>query len=257
MRAGHAYGAVSAVTRLAALGFAGLAIAWACFCFPIFWRQSPFDQIKRHIIAGDTFKPDVLMPFVAAIGDLSPGKWYRPSVLGAAAIVDLRMLEQAMAGDETTRLDRLMTETDGMIRLSLSNAPADSFLWTVLFWLENAKDGFKRSRFGFLDMSYRLGPNEGWIAIKRNRFAVALYSSLPAGLANDVAGEFSRLVGSNYFGEAFDILSGPGWPVHDVLLTGLATVDNDRREAFSKFAYRKGLDVQVPGVVRPEWRPWH
>lgn len=257
VEAGRRHGVALAVVRFVVFGFSIFAIAWSSFSAPIFWRQSPFFEIKRHIIAGDTFKPDALVPFKAAMNDLGSGKWLRPSVLGAAAVVDLRLLETAMASGETKGLDGLMGETDRLIRLSLSNSAADPFLWTVLYWLENTKDGFERSRFAFLDMSYRWGPNEGWVAIRRNRLAVAMYSSLPAGLAVDAVGEFGRLVSSNYFDAAFEILSGPGWPVREVLLAALGNVDQDRREAFSKFVYRKGLDVQVPGVVRPEWRPWH
>ncbi|MBI1203478.1 MAG: hypothetical protein GC182_13305 [Rhodopseudomonas sp.] len=243
--------------RFAVFGLAVAAMAWGFYTFPIFWRQAPFSEIKRHIIAGDPYRPDVLTPFKDAIGDLGEGKWTRPSVLAAAAVVDLRLLEAAIARGETAGLDRLMGETDALVRASLANAPADPFLWTVLFWLENTKDGFKRSRLAFLDMSYRLGPNEGWIAIKRNRFAMALYPTLPAVLASDVVGEFARLVDSNYMNEAYEILSGPGWPVRKELMAGLAGVDQDRRETFARYVYRRGLDVEVPGVVRPEWRPWH
>jgi hypothetical protein len=144
-----------------------------------------------------------------------------------------------------------------MIRKSLASAPADPFLWTVLFWLENTQKGFKRDRLEYLQMSYLLGPNEGWIGVKRSRFAFALFRSLPPDLAEKTVREFARLVGSNYHSQAADILGGPGWPIRSILLAGLKDVDEESLQVFSKTLYRRGYNLQVPGVDRPEWRPWH
>ena len=243
--------------RILVVGFGSLAVAWALLTFPIFWRQSALEQIERHIIAGDSFKTAALVPERPTFVELGKDKWSRPSVLSAAAVIDLHLLEQAITDSDLKNLDTLMSETDGMIRKSLANSPADPFLWTVLFWLENTQNGFNRTHLKYLQMSYFLGPNEGWIAVKRNRFALAIYSALSPDLAENTVSEFSRLVGSNYFAEAADILSGPGWPIHDTLLAGLKDVDEVNRQTFAKIVYKLGYDVLVPGIERPDWRPWH
>ena len=247
----------SFVARVFVIGFGGMAIAWGLFVFPVFWQQSSLETIARHIVAGDIFKGDVVDSMKTGFVELGRDKWSRPSVLSSAAVVDLRVLEQAIAKDDRKNLDTLMTTTDEMIRRSLTDTPADPFLWTVLFWLENTRSGFSKSHLQYLKMSYFLGPNEGWIGVKRNRFALALYPSLPKDLGEDAVHEFSRLVGSNYISEAADILGGPGWRVRDILLSGLKDVDEDSRQAFSKYIYKQGYDLAVPGVERPEWRPWH
>jgi hypothetical protein len=169
----------------------------------------------------------------------------------------LRLLEQAIADGDQNNLDGLMSETDGMILKSLANAPTDPFLWTILFWLENTQNGFKRARLNYLQMSYLLGPNEGWIAVKRNRLAVAIFPSFPPDIAENAVSEFSRLIGSGFFVEAADILGGPGWPIRETLLSGLKDVDELNRQTFAKIVYSLGYDVMVPGIDRPDWRPWH
>jgi hypothetical protein len=245
------------VARIFVSGFGGLALAWALFTIPIFLQHSAVEKIGKQIIAGDSFKIAALASTRPTFVDLGKDKWSRPSVLSAAAIIDLRLLEQAIADSDQKNLDSLMSETDGMIRRSLANTPTDAFLWMILFWLENTQNGFKRTRLNYLQMSYRLGPNEGWIAVKRNRLAVAIFPSLPPDIAENAVSEFGRLVGSNFFAEAADIFAGPGWPIGDTLLSGLKDVDELNRQTFAKFIYRLGYDVLVPGIERPDWRPWH
>lgn len=250
-------GSVSFVVgRILVSGFGGLAVAWALFTFPIFWQQSALKKIEQHIVAGDSFKASALAPLRPALDMVGQGKWDRPSALSSASVIDLRLLEQAFADNDRTNIDSLMAETGGMIRKSLANSPADPFLWTVLFWLENTQNGFNRAHLKYLQMSYLLGPNEGWVAVNRNRFALAMFSVLSPDIAKNAVSEFARVVGSNFFTEAADILSGPGWPIRDTLLSGLKDVDEVNRQTFAKLVYKRGYDVTVPGVDRPDWRPW-
>lgn len=243
--------------RILICGLSGLAIAWALFTFPIFWQQSAIEQIEKHIIAGDSFKTNVLASLKPVLDALGQEKWDRPTVLGRVAVIDLRILEQTFVGSNRNEIDRLMKETDAAIRTSLANSPADPFLWLVLFWLENTKNGFNRAHLEYLKMSYLLGPNEGWIGVKRNRFALAIFSALPPDLAEDAVNEFARLVDSRFIAESADILVGPAWSIRDTLLPRLKDVDEVSRQAFAKAVYRLGYDVSVPGIERPDWRPWH
>jgi hypothetical protein len=237
--------------------FAALAIAWTVFATPVFWRQSPVENIARHIIAEDSFKLESLTSLKATNSDFKALQNGRASVLSSVAIINVRLLEQAIASGSRASLDSLMLETSGLIRQSLVNTPADPFLWTVLFWLENTRNGFNSRHLTFLEMSYSVGPNEGWVAVKRNRFALAMYTALSPVLADSVVNEFSRLVESNYFSAAATILEGPGWPIREVLMSGLKNADEISRETFAKIIYRRGIDLAVPGVERPDWRPWH
>ena len=247
----------SIVTRILVGGLAGLAVAWAFFATPIFWKQAPIESISRHIIAEDSFKIEVLTSIKANYVDQVRSEASRTSVLSAATVINLRLLELEVARGDQRNLDSLMRETDEMIRKSLVNSPADPFLWTVLFWLENTRNGFKRAHLKYLKMSYSIGPNEGWVAVKRARFALALFPSLTPDLMENVVSEYSRLVGSNYFVAAADILEGPGWPIREALMSGLKDVDEISRQSFAKLIYRRGFDLAVPGVDRPDWRPWH
>lgn len=243
--------------RILVGGFTVVAVIWVFSVVPVFWRQAPIENIARRIIAEESFKIDLVTSIKSIYSDLQRHRGGSTSVLGSAAVINLRLLEQAIARSDLKNLDSLMVETDGMIRRSLTGAPADPYLWTVLFWLENARDGFNPARLVYLKMSYLTGPNEGWIGVKRNRFVMAIYLSLTPDLAEKAVREFAHLVDSNYVGDAADILEGAGWPIREVLMAGLKDISEISRQTFAKVIYRRGLDLSVPGVDRPEWRPWH
>lgn len=247
----------SIVARSLIGGLAGLAISWALYVIPIFWRQLPIENIAGQIIAEDTFKAESLTSIEATYSELKRFEGGRPSVLSAVAVITLRQLEQAVARGQKNNLDIQILKTNELVRQSLSNTPANPFLWTVLFWLENTRDGFSSLRLSYLRMSYSTGPNEGWVAVKRNRFALAIYSSLAPDLTNAAITEFCRLVDSNFLDAAADILEGPGWPIREILMSHLKAVDEFSRQSFAKLIYRRGVDLVIPGVDQPEWRPWH
>lgn len=250
-------GIASIITRAGLCCFGFVAILWGTATLPTMLRQSVVANTAKHIVQGDTFKDGALDALGPAIATVSDGRWGHPSVLSSVAIIDLRYLEEAMAGADQGEIDPKMVGLDKAVRKSLANAPADPFLWLVLFWLENTHNGFSRDNLKYLRMSYRLGPSEGWVAVRRNRLAVAIFSQLPPDMAEGVVGEFSRLVESNFYAEAADILTGPGWPVRDRLLAGLKDVTDVDREIFAKTVYRLGYDVSVPGVDRQDFRPWN
>lgn len=235
----------------------GAAVAWALYTFPIFWFQSGVERTAKHIIAGDSFKPTVLNSLNTTMFSIKDSKWDRPSALGSVALVRLRLLEQAIADGDQKAIDGRMGELQAGIRHSLANSPADPFLWLVLFWLENSQNGFERDHLKYLRMSYSVGPNEGWIAIKRNRLALAIFPQLSPDLAENTIREFAQLIDSLFVAEAADILVGPGWPIRYTLLLGLKDVALVNRQLFAKTVYRLGYDVSVPGVTAPEFRPWN
>jgi hypothetical protein len=232
------------------------AIVWGAYAFPIFWRQAPIEQIAKHVIAGDSFKVNTLNALAQQLDAVQVRELNRPSVLSSIAVIHLRFLEKAIADGDQRTMDKELAKLRTIIPVSLANTPADPFLWMILYWTENTRSGFSRTHFKFLRMSYLLGPNEGWIAVNRNRLALAVYPALPHDLAESAVSEFAQLVDSDFVSEAADILIGPGWPIRSTLLLGLKHVALDDRQEFAKIVYMLGYDITVPGVERPAWRPW-
>jgi hypothetical protein len=164
------------------------------------------------------------------------------------------MAEQAIVdGDD---IDMQLNALRDSIRRSLACSPADPFLWVVLYWVEINRNGFQPDYLKYLRLSYQLGPNEGWIALKRNGYALAIFQQLPPDLAEMAIAEFATLVDTGFYAETAAILTGPGWPEREMLLSHLKDVSERYKEAFAKAVYKLGYDVNVPGVVLRDPRPW-
>jgi hypothetical protein len=241
------------------VGFA--ALAWGAYTLPVFWRQSPLERTARHIIDGDPFKPEALLAMMPDVEAAERAGLCRPAALRGAAVVRLRVAELAFADAEPSSipasiLSQLNASRDS-IRRSLVCAPADPFLWVVLYWIESVRNGLRPDYLEYLRLSYRLGPNEGWIGAKRNGLALAVFEQLPPDVAEMALAEFANLLKSGFYGEAIASFTGPGWRLRELLLPRLKGVAERHRQAFSRALYTLGYDIAVPGIQSPDPRPWH
>jgi hypothetical protein len=238
------------------------ALAWGAYTLPMFWRQSSIERTARHIIYGDRFKAEALFAMMPEIEAAEQAEICRPTALRAAAILRLRVSELAFDdGDRSSipaSIEPQLSALRDSIRRSLACSPADPFLWVVLYWVENTRvGGFRPDYLEYLRLSYRLGPNEGWVGAKRNGLAFAVFEQLPPDVADMALAEFANLLKSGFYGEAITTFTGPGWRVRDLLLPRLKGVAERHRQAFSRALYALGYNVVIPGIQNPDPRPWH
>jgi hypothetical protein len=99
-------------------------------------------------------------------------------------------------------------------------------------------------------MSYRLGANEGWIALKRNHFAFSIFEQLPPDLAEDALNEFARLLESGFYDQAAEIFIGPASHVRDRILARLTGVRQRDRDFFERALNRRDYDIAIPGAEK-------
>jgi hypothetical protein len=100
----------------------------------------------------------------------------------------------------------------------------------------------------YLTASYRLGPNEGWIALKRNPVAFANFDELPEDLRRMVVQEFLRIVEMGTIDNAIKIFVGPAWDNRELILSQMDQVPLWERQEFQAALTRAGYDVLVPGT---------
>ena len=248
-------GCYNILARLFALVLGGAAIAWGLATIPIFWQQAPIEYVARHIIRGEPYNIEALMRQMPAVEAAEHSEICRPIALWSAAIIRLRLVEQ-VAREKASQLNgaKLMEMLDNSTRRSLSCSAAEPFLWLVLYWAENAQGRSMQDGAKYLRKSYQLGPNEGWIALKRNALAFTEYQTLPSDLKTNAVTELVALVNSEFYQPAADIFTGPAWPVRDAILRQLATLPPRRREEFARIVHNRGLDVKIPGIEPPNSR---
>jgi hypothetical protein len=234
------------------LAIAGaMGMAWAVIVFPVFWSESVIVDVARAVIAGEVFKPDVLA-VVEARTETNGGSSLRSSTLGKAAVIRLRQAEDAIRAGDPDLIDQRLESLARIVHGTFQNAPDDPFLWLIGFWLDTTRNGLGPDNLRFLRMSYDLGPYEGWIAVKRNRIALAAFPALPNDLAERAISEFVGLVRWGLVSEAAAIAAGPALPLRSVLFPRLKDLDYEQRRVFAGAIYGRELDdVPVPGIAPP------
>ena len=246
-----------ALTRLFVVALGLAAIVWGSATFPLFWSQLPIERTAAAVADHSAFRPHSLDPLLPAINGFEESSYCRPEATHSAAIIRLRLAEEAVVNAERDAIDARLGALHDSILKSLACAPSDPYLWTVLTWLDQTRQGFRPQQLTYLRLSYQLGPHEGWIAERRNRLALSMFWRLPPDLVEAVIREFAAMVNSQFYEAAIAILTGPGWPLRDQLLAGLTESDVRQRTEFAKELYSAGYEVAVPGVLPPqERRPW-
>jgi hypothetical protein len=232
--------------RIIFILFGSIGALWGIIDLPVSWRVSSTEHIAERIIAGDQYRTEFIARQISSAKKVGTLGYCRPIEVRSAAIIELRSVEMTVSpsdnsGERLNALSELVTN-------ALFCEPADSFMWLALYRVENAKNRFSQVSLQYLRMSYLLGPNEGWIALRRNRIAFAAFNQLPSDIAKEAINEFIGLVKTGLYGVAADILTGPAWSARDVILPHLMQVNERDRKAFADALYQRGYDVNVPGV---------
>lgn len=243
----------SLVVRGVTVGLGLASIAWGALTLPAFWSSAALEDIAARIIRGQPFKLETLLELAPGLETIEHQEHCRAASARSAAIVRLRIAEVTLGAADGVNIDGRFAAARASIANSLKCSPVDSFLWLGLFWIDVTTNGFKPGDLELLRMSYRQGPNEGWIMEKRSRLALAIYRSLPADLAENAVNEYAKLLQSPFTATAADIFVGPGWHVRDVLLPRLANNPQPERQSFANILYARNVNVAVPGVVREEF----
>jgi hypothetical protein len=244
------------ITRIALVAVGVAACAWATDAGRVFFRQTGFSDVAARIIAGDTYKPDAMDALASQI--TAQEQSLRPSLRGKIAVFRLRQAENAIPIGDPHAVDQAFDTLSVSVDEALRDAPSEPFLWLVRYWLDNARDGFSAEHLRYLRVSYVLGPNEGWIAVRRNIYALAIFPELPPDLARAAIDELTGLVRSGLFEQAATTIARADPPLRKALVAPLAALPAATRSAFAKILDAREIDdVTVPGIEPPPLRPWH
>lgn len=239
---------------LALFGFAGA--AWGVWMFPGFLRGATIESVASRILMIEPYRLDILKSVLAFNEVVVPAGLCRPSNVRAAAILQIKAVEGTIESGSGEEIDREQQELSKRLAQVFACAPSDPYLMLAMFWQHNMVAGFDATSLAFLDMSYKLGPNEGWVGFRRNRFAITLMPNLPPELAEKVLTEFARLVQSRFFMETIDIYRAADVETRKKLLARLSDVGDVQRRAF--MSYLRTYDLDPPDMKPPEseMRPW-
>ena len=245
------------VARLLAVAFGALAIAWSAEVIPLHRIGQPLANTADAILSGEIFDIARLHALMDRL-DKEPPRILEASGLDGVALIRMSLLEQQLKspGRAVSISDYDKARLD--VGAALARSPTNAYMWLSAFGLKRLRGDPAADDLKLLRMSYRLGPNEGWIAVRRSPLSIAAFASLPQDLQEAALQEFVGLVGSGLRDDAANILAGPGWPIRDQLLSRLINLDEDSRRQFANVLAAKDLEgVVVPGLQPRRRDSWH
>ncbi len=234
--------------------FGCVATWWGLVELPKFWQESSAQRIGSQVIAGDRFKREILVQQLRNVETSETSGFCRPATSRSDAIIQLRLTEIDLANIRR-KSDEDLKSLSKAIRNSLACLPADPFLWLVIYWSESTQSGMNLQSLQYLRLSYELGPNEGWIALKRNPVALAAFSKLPSDLAADAINEFVGLLNVEFFQQAIEIFIGANSLARDAIVSRVATLPLQIRKDFSQAMSNRGITLTIPGVEVHDSKP--
>ena len=171
---------VVVLARIFVVVVGSAAVVWGLVTLPIFWRQSTLERIAQSIIRGESYRRDALAAVFPLVETTEKATFCDANAVRGAAIIRLRIAELGQTENAEEKSDTDIHAAINSVVQALSCSPADSFLWFALYWLKSAQHGFSPEDLKYLRLSYQLGPNEGWIALKRNGVTFAMLQQLPS-----------------------------------------------------------------------------
>jgi hypothetical protein len=218
-----------------------IGIAWGVSEFSALREESTIKKIADRILVGDVYKYEILLKQVSLVETIQGPELCRPLTVRSAAVIRIRLAEISDTAALGPALIRTNLAVDA-IRQSLACSPADSFLWLALYVLEPSAPA------NYLNTSYRLGPSEGWIALKRSPVAFANFDELTDDLRRTVLKEFVRIVEMGTIDDAVKIFVGPAWDQRELILSQMDQVALPQRQDFQAALTGAGYDVLIPGM---------
>lgn len=239
--------------RIFLLVFGCFAIVWGVAAIPLFRTSNLLVQTATQINAGRPFEGrmlEVLEPVVARVEESS---FCISSARAAAAAIRLRLYEMKAREAEAFRKKELLL-LENSIRKSLACSPANSFLWLALYWIDVVQNGPTPHNLAYLEMSQRLGPNEGWIIAKRVPIIFEQWDFMTSELKESAIEGFGNLVKASLFDEAISILVGPGNRFKHTLTAEILRLPQNLRNGFERAARFRGIDIDLspPSAPRSE-----
>ncbi|MGY4280800.1 hypothetical protein ACVWXO_000020 [Bradyrhizobium sp. LM2.7] len=193
---------------LSLLGLAGA--LWSISIFPSFWQTAAARRVSDRVLIEDWFRPGTLTDILARLHTQPIAVALQPELARADALIEFQVGQEALERDSSAEVDHRLEAAERKIRLALVVNPADSFLWLTMYSIDTTRNGFNLQSINYLDQCYSTGPLEGWIALRRNKLALAVFARLAEKAQRLIIAEFAKMVDAGFIENAMTNLTGIG-----------------------------------------------
>jgi hypothetical protein len=242
--------------RAIAVALGALGIIWGVLLLPRFFQAASLNHVAAEIVQGHVFTHKAMAQEALKAEPEVSLSLCDPTDLHNAVVLRVAMLNDDLAQKKQSLVDQLYASLYELARNALACAPSDGFTWLTLFWVDATKRGLRSENLAYLRMSYEVSPNEGWIALWRDRLAMTVFDRLPPELASKALDEFVRLLDAGQLNEMASIFESAPANVQQRILQQLKAANPIARQIFARVLYDRGLDIVIPDTAIPGQKSW-
>lgn len=241
--------------RACAVGLGLCGVVWAPLALRALPDLGTMRDLADRIASGDGFRPDVIRAR-ADEANRASSTTCDVVYLRSAVLVEARAAELAFAEANLAEIDPRYEAVSRTAQRLLDCAPTQALGWLTLVWVETSRFGWRPGLLRLLAESYRTGPNETWIQVRRSPIAMNLYGQLPDALRKEAVDEYLELVGLYQLDLVVGIYTRLDDGTRGVVLSRLNEVPSHPRSVFARQISRAGLPIDLPGLLQRPDRPW-
>jgi hypothetical protein len=241
------------LVRAALIGLAVAAVSWSVPNFLTARENAPLGALVPAARHGDSYQPELAAKINRYVDRLDAAGGCRTS--SDIAVLRLRTAASSIKSENKQVIEHALTQAKQAIRSALVCSPSQPYLWYALFWVESTLTQSKEDHLKYLEMSYELGPHEGWFSEQRCQTALPLLSLFSARMQEIILSGYLDMVKYDPDAAA-NVLASVDGDLRAKLVASLVGVPLEARNEFARVLGTTDLDVQVPGVVdrQPPWR---
>lgn len=231
-------------------------LGWAVLAAPLAMGGTGVSRLTNRVASGDQYDVSVLRRVAEATGR-STGVFCSDRLRRDALLIRSRLAEISLAAGEIAQIDQRYDDVRSAATALLACSPGHALGWLAFFWtdLQTGRAGTAETQ-EMLRRSYRFGPHEFWVQVRRNPLALATYDTLPDDLKAAALDEFVDILQAGGFVQAASILVGPGSHLAPTLRDRIAPLSEYTRRMLALQLRTMREDFAVPGIEPrdPRWR---
>jgi hypothetical protein len=217
--------------RLTFLGLAIAGMAFSLIDYPRALQRQASRSTYRQLMAGETLPLEFLRRRTAAPETAGASACDNHALL-ALALAEARLAESTLASGE---FNAHLTRAGARAEAQILCTPHDGFAWFIAFWHKVLQGELVDGAWRYLDQSYRLAPNEAWVALIRLPLAASLWEIMSEERRRFVLNDFELLARGGHIQQCARLYAISQPPLRESFATRLATLDEYKKRSFNYF----------------------
>lgn len=212
--------------------------------------------VAERMKLGEVYDPQILTSMDDGMSFILKDPVCDHQALQDLAVVRTALAETAFQEDNADVADKRLSAAEEAARATLACSPGSATAWIILAWIEHIRHEDSPLLRAYLERSYRFGPYEGWVLVRRMEMLLSLFPALNederASLRQAVEwianGFMSEFIGEQY------VAAKP--EQRRALREILAGTPERQQKRAAEIIREMGEDIELPFVEPLGSRPW-